>query len=119
MQRFSVGPPEAACALMRSIHNDDYRLLLDLLRQVREAAGITQIDLAERLMNTQSYVSKCERGERRIDVMELVSYCDAMGIDPARLMASYIYCRHNGRNVAAEVGKILRRRRTRSKRSCE
>ena len=46
----------------------------------REQAGLTQDDLASRLGETQSFVSKCERGERRMDVVELREFCKAMGI---------------------------------------
>ena len=39
---------------------------------------MTQIDMADRLAETQSFVSKCERGERRIDVAELRAFCRAL-----------------------------------------
>lgn len=64
----------------KSIHSDEYRAFLTLLRRVREEAGLTQVDLANRLGVTQTYVSKCERGDRRIDVLELAHMCVAMGI---------------------------------------
>jgi len=41
------------------------------LRQARTAAGLTQVEVARRLGKTQSFVSKCESGERRVDVVEL------------------------------------------------
>lgn len=46
----------------------------------RRRAGLTQIDLAKRIGETQSFVSKCERGERKIDVIELRAFCAAFGI---------------------------------------
>ena len=46
----------------------------------RRRAGLTQIDVAKRIGETQSFVSKCERGERRIDVIELRAFCTAFGI---------------------------------------
>lgn len=64
----------------KSIHSEDYRLFLRLLRDARERAGLTQEDLAQRLQETQSFVSKCERGERRIDVVELRHFCEALGV---------------------------------------
>lgn len=63
----------------KSIHSESYRLFLRLLRDARERAGLTQEDLAHRLQETQSFVSKCERGERRIDVVELRQFCEALG----------------------------------------
>ncbi|MGN6738996.1 helix-turn-helix domain-containing protein [Dyella sp. KULCS107] len=104
--------------MMRSIHNHEYRLLLDFMQQVREALGVTQATLALRLGTTQSYVSKCERGERRLDVMEYVRYCDALGVDAGVLMDVFLDCRLDGRRDRATlVDTLLRksRRRLRSR----
>ena len=54
-----------------SIHSKDYKLFIERLRKVRLEAGITQVQAALKLKKPQSYVSKIERGERRIDVVEL------------------------------------------------
>lgn len=51
-----------------------------LLRGVRSEAGLTQTDLARRLGQPQSFVSKYESGERRLDVLELRQVCQAIGI---------------------------------------
>jgi transcriptional regulator with XRE-family HTH domain len=59
---------------------NDYKIVPTLLRKHREAAGLTQIDVAERIQDTQSYVSKCERGDRRLDVAQLRVFCRAIGI---------------------------------------
>ena len=64
----------------KSIHAYEYKLFLDLLRQARVKAGITQGEVALRLGESQTFISKCERGERRIDVLELYLWCDALGI---------------------------------------
>jgi len=64
----------------KSIFTEDYILFLTLLRHVRKEAGLTQEEVARRLGQTQSFVSKCERGERRIDVIELTHFCTALGI---------------------------------------
>ena len=66
--------------MQKSITSPEYARFLKTLREARERAGLTQIDMAERLDETQSFVSKCERGERRIDVVELHAFCQAMGI---------------------------------------
>jgi transcriptional regulator with XRE-family HTH domain len=65
----------------KTIFSDGYRVFLDCLREARRGAGMTQEDLADRLGQTQSFVSKCERGERRIDVLELMAFCEALGAD--------------------------------------
>ena len=66
----------------KSICAQDYKTLLKLLRETREAAGLTQIDLAKKIGENQSFVSKCERGERRIDIIEWIKFCKAIGIKP-------------------------------------
>lgn len=64
----------------KSIHLQEYAQFLQLLRTVREESGLTQTDVAFRLGETQSFVSKCERGERRLDVVELRAWCAALEI---------------------------------------
>lgn len=54
--------------------------MLDALRKARKAAGLSQVELAARLDLTQSSVGKCERGERRIDIIELREWCMALGM---------------------------------------
>ena len=63
----------------KSLHTPGYRRFCELLRQVREERGLTQIDLADRLGEGQDFVSKCERGVRRLDVVELRQWCHALG----------------------------------------
>lgn len=64
----------------KSINSDAYKVFLRELRAARRASGLTQVDLAARLGETQSFVSKCERGERRLDVVELRTFCKAFGV---------------------------------------
>lgn len=64
----------------KSTFTRDYQVLTELLRAVRQEAGITQVELAERLGETQSYVSKVERGERRLDFVQLRWFCQALGV---------------------------------------
>ncbi len=64
----------------KSLYTDEYQVFLKQLRLARKVANLTQEDMANRLQQTQSFVSKCERGERRLDVIELRQFCRAMGI---------------------------------------
>ena len=59
---------------MPSTRSPEYRAFLRKLREGREKAGLTQADVASRLRRPQSYVAKCESGERRVDVVELVRF---------------------------------------------
>lgn len=54
--------------------------LLSLLRLVRTEAGLTQTDVAQRLKQPQSFVSKYESGERRLDILELREVCEVIGL---------------------------------------
>ncbi len=65
--------------MRKSITSNAYALFRACLREARQAAGLTQADLAERLRQTQSFISKCERGERRMDIVELHQFCAAVG----------------------------------------
>ena len=65
----------------KSIHSEKYRLAISHLREARIAAGITQAQLAERLSETQTFISKCERGERRLDLIEVREFCAAIDLD--------------------------------------
>jgi transcriptional regulator with XRE-family HTH domain len=64
----------------KSIHSIGYAAFLRVLRGTRRRAGLSQAQLAEKIGETQTFVSKCERGERRIDVIELRTFCRAFGV---------------------------------------
>jgi transcriptional regulator with XRE-family HTH domain len=61
-----------------------------LLREVRQEAGLRQSELAERLGRPQSYVSKYENGDRRLDLVELRELTDALGVDLVRLVERFL-----------------------------
>ena len=70
-----------------STYTSDYTHFLSELRRARTAAGVSQVQLAEALGQLQTYVSKCERGDRRLDVVELRAWVVALGGDPVAFMA--------------------------------
>jgi len=61
-----------------------------LLRQLRLDAGLTQVDLADRLGQTQSYVSKYESGEQRLDLIEIEAICKAVGTPLKKFIERYL-----------------------------
>lgn len=64
----------------KSIYTREYATVLRLLREAREKSGLTQIDLATRLGQTQSFVSKVERGDRRLDIIQLRTILRTLGV---------------------------------------
>lgn len=64
----------------KSLYTREQDAFLRLLRQAREDAGLTQVGLAEALERTQSFVSKVERGETRLDIIQLRTVLSAMGV---------------------------------------
>ena len=68
---------------------DEQAKLREQFIQARKRAGLTQVCLADRLGRPQSFVSKYERGERRLDVIEYCEVCRALGIDPVAFLEDF------------------------------
>tara|TARA_R110002167_G_scaffold148524_2_gene341515 strand:- start:33395 stop:33649 length:255 start_codon:yes stop_codon:yes gene_type:complete len=66
--------------LKKNLYTQRQRILLELLRETRKEAGLRQDDVADRLGRPQSFVSKYESGERRLDILELYDVCGALGV---------------------------------------
>lgn len=64
----------------KSIYSAEYRRLCAVLRALRQESGLTQVQVAEQLGVPQSFVSKYESGERRLDVVELRHVAEVLGI---------------------------------------
>lgn len=75
--------------MTKSGKNHDRQRLARLLRTVRTEAGLRQIDLAEKLEEPQSYVSKYESGEQRLDLLELKAICDALTINLTKFVGRF------------------------------
>ena len=60
--------------MARAVHSATYKAFLVKLRQARRDVGLSQREVAQALDKPQSYVSKCESGERRVDVVELQAF---------------------------------------------
>jgi transcriptional regulator with XRE-family HTH domain len=73
----------------KSIYSPEQEALQRVLRQLRLGAGLRQEDLAARLNEPQSFVSKCESGERRLDLIELRQLCDALGVTLLELVERF------------------------------
>jgi transcriptional regulator with XRE-family HTH domain len=73
----------------KSIYTREYAAVLRLLKNARESAGITQVQLAERLGQTQSFVSKIERGERRLDIVQLRTILKEFDVSLAKFIEQF------------------------------
>ena len=72
----------------KTLGSKRHKALIDLLIERREAAGLTQADLADRLGEYQSFVARLESGQRRIDVVEFLDIAEALGFDPTKAIAT-------------------------------
>lgn len=77
----------ASRSLTKSVFTPEYAHFAARIVELRKEAGLTQVELAQRLGRPQSYVSKYERGERRLDVVEFLAVAHALGTDAAGLVA--------------------------------
>lgn len=73
----------------KTLHRREYQILLQLLLRARKDAGITQEALASALEVPRSTISKWETGEQRIDVLEFWTLCEALGVDPFKLLTAF------------------------------
>ncbi|MCA9071854.1 MAG: helix-turn-helix transcriptional regulator [Planctomycetaceae bacterium] len=71
----------------KQLYTRQQQILLELLRETRHAAGLRQQDVAEQIEEPQSFVSKYEIGERRLDILELREICHVLGISLADFAA--------------------------------
>lgn len=72
-----------------SVFTPRHQEFIQFLVAARKAAGVTQVELAARLSRHQSFVSKYERGERRLDVVEFCQVAEALGHEPSGLLKQF------------------------------
>lgn len=71
------------------LHSKDYLEFTKLLRQARSEVGLSQTELADLLGADQTYVSKCETGGRRMDIIELRAWVRALGVPLASFIEDF------------------------------
>lgn len=64
----------------KELYLNRWKIFREVLKMERKKRNVSQESLAKMLGIKQSYISKTEIGDRRLDVIELLEYCDAMGI---------------------------------------
>lgn len=69
--------------------------MVKLIREKRIAKELTQMDVAKRLREHQSWVARLESGQRRLDVVEFLAVARAIGFDPAKMIRMLVNVRNN------------------------
>jgi transcriptional regulator with XRE-family HTH domain len=73
--------------LAKTLGSKRHQALIAMLIECREAAGMTQTQLADRLGEYQSFVARLESGQRRVDVVEFLELAEVLGFDAGRALA--------------------------------
>ncbi len=68
--------------MSRTLRSSRHQVLKDFLVEQRKRAGLTQAEVAKKLRRYQSFVATVEGGQRKIDVVELLAFAEAIGFDP-------------------------------------
>ncbi|MDD4890366.1 MAG: helix-turn-helix transcriptional regulator [Phycisphaerae bacterium] len=76
--------------MLKSIHTPEYREFCRRLVTLREAAGLSQRALAQRLRVSPSWVAKAESAERRMDLIEFARVCEACGADASKVAGTFL-----------------------------
>lgn len=76
--------------LRKTLRSRGHQLLIQVLVEAREKAGITQRDLAGRIKRPHSFVGRMEAGERRVDVIEFIEIARVLGADPKTLFGKLL-----------------------------
>lgn len=76
--------------LAKSLYTPSWAALCQLLKELREKKGLTQTELSALLKQPQSFVSKVERGERKLDLRQFVIYVRALDGDPIQVFRRFV-----------------------------
>ena len=68
----------------KTLHSIEYQKLTDWLKSQREAQGLSMRELGDRMNISHSFIGKVEQRERKLDVIEYLAYCDALGVSPIK-----------------------------------
>lgn len=73
-------------SVTKSVFTKRYKLFLSILTSIRQDRGLSQRALSKKLRKVETYVSKYERGERRLDIVEFLEIAKALGADPHEII---------------------------------
>jgi len=72
--------------MVESVYTMQYQRFREILIEARKKQDLSQAALAERLGRLQTFVSKYERGERRLDIIEFLEVAAALRLDPHKVL---------------------------------
>lgn len=72
--------------MRHEIYSQEHQKLREILRRERMAAGLRQSDIAKETNRSQAYISKFEKGDLRLDVVDFVRVCQSIGCDPHKVL---------------------------------
>lgn len=78
--------------MLKTIHQDRYSRLIGEMVKLRKDKKVTQTQLAQQLGKPQSYVAKIETLERKLDIVEFVDWCNAIGQSPSEMLKTQLEC---------------------------
>lgn len=80
--------------MVKTLGTERHKALIALLVEKREAAGLTQTELAAKLGEYQSFVARLESGQRRVDVVEFLELAELLSFDPAKAIRQIVGSRN-------------------------
>lgn len=94
----------------KRIHNLHYGVFRAKLKEARKRANLNQVDAAKALDQPQTFISKVERGERRLDVIDLIDFLKAYGVKPSDFINDLCHDLGSRKGDDSPV-RVLRKRR--------
>jgi len=79
-----------SAALRKTLRGRGHRMLIQIVVEARQRAGMTQRQLAARIKRPHSFVGRMEAGERRVDVIEFIEIARVLGADPKALFGRLV-----------------------------
>jgi transcriptional regulator with XRE-family HTH domain len=73
----------------KSLYSKKYKLFISLLREYRRKKDITQAELAKAIGTKQAVISKFEKCERRVDILEFINMCEALNVSTLEFMEEF------------------------------
>src|SRR5262245_6043702 len=97
MYRFGLLSDLAYARRVKTIHTPCHLALIRLLKEKRRASGIRQVEVAKKMRKQQNWMSRIEKGDRRLDVCQFLQLADLIGFDPVEALRSIEQARNKNK----------------------